>query len=204
MRYRLYVRRYAPFGSFGLAFEGDHRAGPSVSLSDTARTIGEFIILRTGISSPRGWSSGTRMVGPGAALGSSTASVSATIRSSAPIARGFRASLHTAGANPMVPGAPDIDTFVDISFSWGIGELVISGEVRGDNFPNAEIFLLDAAGNPALLFDFRTGGGRNTGPFTRLAGSHERQTLGSINTRIPLDRFGNFTASMTAKTIRGR
>lgn len=40
MEYTLVFRRYAPFETFGLGFEGDVRTGPSTNLKDTARTIG--------------------------------------------------------------------------------------------------------------------------------------------------------------------
>jgi hypothetical protein len=155
------------------------------------------------------------MVGPLAKLGTHYGSVSMTVLSLTPTASGFKVSLQTAGANPMVPGAPDIDTFVDVSFGWGIGTLTagghvwhasfaagasimtltVHGEVRGDNFPNAEVFLMDMHGRGVLLFDYRTGGGPDTGPFTRLSGAHAGLVLGSFSTSIMIDAHENFLGS---------
>jgi hypothetical protein len=204
MIYRLFVRRYAPFSSFGIAFHGDGRSGPSVSLKDTARTIGVVLFRRTGILGSHGLSSGTSLAGPGASLGTAYATVSATISGFRPLSNGIAFTLATAGGNPMVPGAPDIDTFVDIELRWGAGVLSAAGQVRGDDFPNAEVFLKDAHGRGALLFDFRTGGGRHSGPFTRLYGAHATQVLGPIAITVPLDAAGNFARSVAAPTIHGR
>jgi hypothetical protein len=206
MPYRMYIRRYAPFAVFGGSYHGDSRSGPSVSLTDTARTIGFITFDRTGITSSGGYSSGTSMVGVGARLGTRYAPVSMTVLSTAPTANGFTASLSTAGANPLAPpGAPDIDTFVDVTFGWGTSTLTAQGQVRGDNFPNAELFLKDTHGRGALLFDFRTGGGQHTGPFTRLFGAHATQILGSFSASIALDAGANFSGSTPAPTpIHGR
>ena len=203
MRYLLVVRRYAPFSYFGGPFHGDGRSGPSVSLRDTARTIGYVGLTRTGVAGSVGLSSGTSIIGPGSLLGTHYASVSVTISGERCLSNGIAFTVATAGGNPMVPGAPDIDTFVDIALRWGVGDLRAEGQVRGDNFPNAEVFLKDTHGRGALLFDFRTGGGRHTGPFTRLMGAHARQILGSFLESIPLDPAGNFAASIAAPTIRG-
>jgi hypothetical protein len=194
MAYRLYVRRYAPFAVFGGPYHGDTRTTPSSSLTDTARTIGFVTFDRTGISGSAGYSSGSSMVGPGARLGTRYGTVTVTVTRSAPTASGVSFAFSTAGANPLAPpGAPDIDTFVDLSVNWTVGRMLIDGQVRGDNFPNAEAFVLDTHGRGVIIFDFRTGGGQDSGPFTRLFGSHSKQVLGSIAASIPLDAAGNFT-----------
>lgn len=99
----------------------------------------------------------------------------------------------TAGANPLVPGAPDIDTFIDVSARFGSTAITIDGTVRGDTFPNAEVFVVDAVGNRVLLWDYATTGDQNTGPMTRLAGSHSSATLGSFSVRLPIGPSGAFT-----------
>jgi len=53
----------------------------------------------------------------------------------------------------------------------------------------------------ALLFDYRTAGGRNTGPFVRLEGSHESTVLGRFARPIGLDAAGNFVAASTSCAI---
>ena len=98
----------------------------------------------------------------------------------------------------MVPAAPDIDTFVDFGVEWIGNGLRFRGSVRGDDFPNAEIFVLDSKGFGCLLFDGRTTGGQDTGPLTRLAGSHESQNLGSFNCTTSLSPAGAFLSSKTS------
>jgi hypothetical protein len=88
--------------------------------------------------------------------------------------------------------APDIDTFVDFCADWHGTGVRFSGVIRGDDFPNAEVFVLDANGLGCLLFDGRTTGGQDTGPFTRLAGGHEWQTLGQFCCSIPLSASSLF------------
>jgi len=193
MPFRLYVRRYAPFAVFGGNFHGDSRSGASSSLSDTARTIGYLTFQRTGVVGSGGYSSGTSMVGAGARLGTHYGAVKATVISTGPTRSGFYVEFSTAGSNPMAPGAPDIDTFVRVNVDWLGTDLSIAGEVRGDNFPNAEAFVRDTHGRGAVIFDFRTGGGQHTGPFTRLWGANATQVLGSIRALLPLDAAGNLS-----------
>jgi uncharacterized membrane protein YgcG len=108
----------------------------------------------------------------------------------------------TAGANPMIPVvAPDIDTFVDLRVEWIASSIRVQGTLRGDDFPNAEVFLLDRKGIGCLLFDGRTTGGRNTGPMTRLAGGHESHLIGRFNLTIGISTDGNFTHPKTAGPI---
>jgi len=46
MAFTFVFRRHAPFATFGLEFEGDHRTGPSMSLAATARTLGCVPVLQ--------------------------------------------------------------------------------------------------------------------------------------------------------------
>ena len=92
----------------------------------------------------------------------------------------------------MIPGAPSIDTYVDIHIVFRSQALVVSGSVRGDDFPNAEVFVTDAAGGSILLFEFGTTGGQSTGPIARLVGEHSSQILGTFSSRISLMRDGAF------------
>jgi hypothetical protein len=202
--YGLYFRRYAPFATFGMpSFEGDKRTGASTSLKVTSRTYGcvmfnPFEIVNgfvgtsgthyhallygdiVGHSKVSGTHSRTRLVGPGLIE--------------------FEAS--SAGGNPLIPGAPDIDTYLIARFDFGFGSprlMRISGEVCGDNFPNLEVFLLCyRTGNTALLIDGRTTGGRRTGPITRLAGGHRKQSLGRLSGTLILK--DNFELSMSYTT----
>jgi hypothetical protein len=199
MSFLLVFRRYAPFSKFGFGYEGDHRKTSSVSMHATARTIGIVPFARGFIGSLRSESSGTEYVGGGDRirqfLGKKESKVSSTEtdKHTSPNSISFTAS--TSGANPMVRKAPDIDTFVDFRAEWHGSGVRFSGAIRGDDFPNAEVFVLDARSRACLLFDGRTTGGQDTGPITRLAGSHESQGLGRFFCSMPLSPDGFFLHS---------
>ena len=189
MLYSLWVRRYAPFDSFGGGYEGDGARGASTSMAVTARTIG-------------GCSFGPGSVGPGTAKSSGTdhflwpfsrahAKVNADVSVQTSTTSTVRFILHTEGANPLAPpGAPDIDTFIHMSATFGPTAMHLDGEVRGDDFPNAEVFIYDGTGQSMMLFEFATDGGRNSGPFTRLFGAHSDQVIGSFCKHIALRSNG--------------
>jgi hypothetical protein len=101
----------------------------------------------------------------------------------------------------MLLGATDIDTILDVRVEWIANTLRVQGSVRGDDFPNAEVFVLDAEEKGCLLFDGRTTGGQNSGPITRLAGAHDGQRLGSFFCAIGLGADGGFIASKPACPI---
>src|SRR4051794_10006491 len=117
MPYMLVFRRYAPFKEFGGGFEGDDRSGPSTSLMASARTVGVVTFDGSSISI-NGSSSGTAFTGFGAdvnqVLGKHTSKVVATVDVKTRNTMLLSFTAYTAGANPMVPLAPDIDTFVDL------------------------------------------------------------------------------------------
>lgn len=196
MTYTLVFRRYAPFATFGGGFEGDCRAGPSTCLTDTARTIGLVDFSPGKVGNMKASTSGTafHLFGTtvGNWIGKYNSDITAAVTPSTTTVDRVRFTAHTAGANPMIPFAPDIDTFVDIDAVFREKSLDITGAVRGDNFPNAEVFILDARGKAVLLFDFTTDGGRNTGPLTRLMGDHAAQCLGTFTTVIPREKNGAF------------
>ncbi|TLZ28546.1 MAG: hypothetical protein E6K32_14805 [Gammaproteobacteria bacterium] len=194
MTYALVFRRYAPFNSFGGGFEGDTRTAPSTSPLASARTIDITYFDRTGAGRSIGLSSGTtHTIFGGHGMSKVSTRVSGVIVGATSIA--FSAA--SAGANPLVPLAPDIDTFVDLRVTFSSQRLVVEGQVRGDTFPNAEVILYDGSRpvRAVMLFDFRTAGGRNTGPFVRLEGAHESTVLGRFGRPISIDAAGNFLAA---------
>lgn len=192
MVYSLWFRRYAPFAKFGFGFEGDSRTSASTSMRATARTAG-------------GCSFGPGTVGPG--FGSSsgskhtsfattaTSKVTSSVKVATATLKAVRFTAQSAGSNPLVPGAPDIDTYVDIHAAFGPRSVTIEGTVRGDDFPNAEVFVVDGLGHSVLLWDFSTTGGQDTGPMTRLAGPHETNTLGSFSKTIATLPSGAFATA---------
>jgi len=203
MGFVLVFRRYAPFNQFGLGFEGDHRTGPSISMNATARTVGVVPFDRGNVGSIGAASSGTEFTGGGdwlrRVLGRHHSKVACSVSNRVVSQSSIGFSASTAGANPMVPVvAPAIDTDVDLRADWAGNGLHLQGVVRGDNFPNAEVFVLDARATGCLLFDGRTTGGRETGPMTRLAGSHATQRLGAFSVTLPLSRDSLFPAARTS------
>jgi len=183
----------------GQRFEGDHRSTASTSVKATSRTYGCVIFSQDGIVNKFAGSSGTHIdlfIWGGV---DRTADVSQTVVRSTlagPLLFSFSAS--TAGANPLVPKSPDIDTFVNVRVDYGhSNSLVLTGEVFGDNFPNLEVFLLDyQSQHTALLIDGRTTGGRDTGP-TRLIGTHSDHPLGRFFVELPLTSEGLLAGDST-------
>ena len=195
MNYQLVFKRYAPFATFGLGFEGDVRTGPSSDIGASARTFGVVNFTADAVGPVMlGYSSGSRWQSD-ASLSFSQVSTKLTMSTRSAGILSFTA--YTAGANPCIPLAPDIDTFVDINIVFSANCIVFDGTVRGDDFPNAEVWVFDASAdagksnsNAALLFDFRTTGGQNTGPLFSLFGSGSGNILGNFHKTIPIDGAG--------------
>lgn len=199
--YYLVFRRYAPFSQFGFGFEGDHRSGPSISLVDSARTIGMVPFSSDSVSDMDAFSSGTELTGAGIDvqefLGKHFSEVEAKVINQEISPGSISFSATTSGANPLAPGAPAIDTAIDFSAQWSGDHVSFEGTLRGDNFPNAEVFVLDRAGYGGLLFDGLTTGGRNTGPMTRLWGKHAQQVLGSFSAIVSTQSGEEFMNSFS-------
>jgi hypothetical protein len=200
--YVLCFRRYAPFDQFGVAFEGDHRASGSTSWKATSRTYGCLFFNRSEILYGFAGSSGSRWAGKASVVSLALRTLGFTTTDAAfadvsldvvenvrPSVIAFSAS--TAGSNPLLPGAPDINTTVKMQFDFTKkGVLSINGGAFGDNFPNLEVFLVSPAGKSALLIDGRTTGGKDTGPSTRLPGSHDDHPLGQCHISLQLNDRG--------------
>jgi hypothetical protein len=207
MPYYLVFRRYAPFATFGFGFEGDHRTKASTSMSDTARTSGTVMFDRSSIGKVTGISSGTTYQGLGsqvaALMGKHHSTVKTSISNQRTSTNHVSFTAATEGANPMLPKSPDIDTYVDFSARWSAGALNFEGTVRGNSFPNAEVFVLDGFGKAALLFDGQTSGGRQTGPLTGLAGSGANKRIGSFSKSVPVGPSDGFvTSSVTCPVTK--
>ena len=180
MSWVLDFRRYAPFNSFGGGFHGDGRSVPDYEGTSRTRGVVEFDPAAgtakgtgsSGVSYHVAWPSYQK-----------TATTSCTVSKLTRTGRDLRFTVHTAGSLPLIPGAPDIDTYIDFSVTRLGDKLVYGGLVRGDNFPNAEVFIHRAGvtkPTPVAVWHFATTGGRNTGPMTRLAGAHKYKVLGSF------------------------
>ena len=185
----LFVRRYAPFSTFGGGFEGDVRTQATTSPTATARTVGVVEFGPRAIRGYRSFSDGTQFLAAGpwlaSKIGKKFSNVRAEVTNISINSKAISFTVFTAGANPLVPGAPDIDTYVDFKATFFTeGNTLYGGTIRGDSFPNAEVFIIEENGRQVLLFDFRTTGGRDTGPL-RLIGEHAGVVLGTFSVRVP-------------------
>jgi hypothetical protein len=167
-------RRYAPFTSFGGGFHGDGRV--TAQYEGTARTTGSIVCE---------WGRG--VVEVSASSGESYHKLAPSVRrigktnikllDSKVDGSSISFSAHTEGALPLIPGAPDIDTFIGITLTRSAGTCVVNGALHGDCFPNAEVFYVESPLRPIVLAHFETKGGRHTGPMRHLAGAHKDQLL---------------------------
>jgi len=99
-------------------------------------------------------------------------------------------NLGFAGANPFMR-SPGIDTRAMIDVSISQSELMVSGRLSGDDFPDALISVEDARGQRRLvdLFSTRRGGGFLDGPLSLVI---DDGLFFEFNRKIPLDTSGNF------------
>ena len=200
--YGLWFRRYAPFtrfGSIGIGeFEGDTRTQASGTISDPSRTYGCVLFNQSEAVKASAGSSGSTLFGVLGGSVSATAKVKMTFTKKESTGA-VEFSAYTEGGNPLVPGAPDIDTYVNVKAAFSTGQLNISGDVLGDNFPNLEVFVYCyRSKKSAIIVDGRTTGGRDSGPAARLFGTHSTHRIAKFDVSLPLDSIGRLTAARTA------
>jgi hypothetical protein len=196
----LHFRRYAPFAKFGFpSFKGDNRTQPSTSLQATSRTYGAVLFRQEGIISQFAGSSGTEDANLVLHFLERKAMAKVSIKSTrsaeaGPGLIGFSAS--TAGANPLMPGSPDIDTTVEVRIDWGADRAMrVNGTVSGDDFPNLEVFIrCYQSKHSALIVDGRTGRGPVAGPVSLFGGGGK---LCAFSASIPLTAAGLFSRDQT-------
>lgn len=154
--YPITIRSFAPFKNFGGGFHGDKR-GFSTSDKATARVHQKinFDTDKTAITT-NAWSSPTwHKWNPSF---SRTAKPDVEFTKDFTIdkngsSKTFDFGTHYAGANPLTPGAPNINVFSDFSITEDkkAGVLNISGKLTGDNFPSTEAFITDPKGNNVFI-----------------------------------------------------
>ncbi|NNE58291.1 MAG: hypothetical protein HKN36_09305 [Hellea sp.] len=217
MKLTLYSRRYAPFKTFGGGFSGDNRLY-SENISATSKTSGVVTIEYKGgkfiVGQPIGKSSGSSHTMSGEKRGTAIGKVKATISNKRSIGNKLSFTLYTEGNLPIrsmlasgasrsgkpreatsrtLQGSPDIDTFVDIEITANPDQsLKVEGKLRGDGFPNAELFIKDGRQGSWGLVDFRTKSGK-AGPLHRLFGSGKNNTLCTFSRDIAMAN-GFFTS----------
>ncbi len=187
-----HIRSFAPFQYFGGGFHGDNR-GFSSSRGVTSRVSQSFTLETEtgGLSNVNTFSSSSshRFL-PGELTANPYGSVGVT-RSN--YSNGFNShgiGAEYAGANPFIPGSPDIDVFSSLSVVEDTknGTVTISGALTGDNFPSTEAFVQDASGASLFLgVGFYEGN-----PFSSLGGKN-RRNITEFNLTIHTNKDGNFT-----------
>ncbi len=192
--YPITIRSFAPFNYFGGGFHGDGaNRGYTTSSTATAR-VHQRINFDTDKStiSAKAWSSPTsHRVLPGSRTAKSSVEFTDGFKTrTSGDSKTFMFGTHSKGANPMVPGSPNIDVFSDFSITENkkAGTLDISGKLTGDNFPSTEAFISDPSGQNVFL-----GIGYYEGsPFSSLDGENQRP-ITDFNFSITTDKKGNFT-----------
>jgi RHS repeat-associated protein len=193
--YPITIRSFAPFKTFGGGFHGDNR-GYSTDQNASARVHQKinFDTDKTTISA-KTWSSPTwHSTAPGfvrtATPEGGIEKGSFKIKSSGD-EKNFEFKSNYAGANPLTPGAPDINVFSSLSITENKkeGALNVAGKLTGDNFPSTEAFISDPSGQSVFLgVGFYEGS-----PFTSLWGENKDRDVASFNLSITTDADGNFT-----------
>ena len=94
-----------------------------------------------------------------------------------------------AGANPLVPGSPDIDvkTSMTITEDKKNGTLRVVAVMSGDRFPAAEAFIGDAKGQQVFIGT----AGYEGNPYTSLPGEGNKEMMVADIT-IKIDEHANF------------
>ena len=172
----LYVRSFAPWKTFGGGFSGDDRTfttahapgGALYSVAGaTSRITGiiKFQPMPLAILSENAYSDPSHH----SALGTATATSHIFAYVS-----GTTMHMKISGAVPLVPFAPDIDVKMDMTVTAGTVQNHYNGQVYGDAFPDAEVFIVDPSEHATVLDDFSTKGGRETGPAEYLPGDNNR------------------------------
>jgi hypothetical protein len=198
------ARRFAPFYTFGGGFEGDAKSR-HITMSNEGQggfTTDPNATSRTSMTVKV---DGLLLESAGHADLSSNvyfdavdrADVAVTDKSQAVSAMDGEIDAVSAGANPLVPFAPDIDTSLRFSYELKPGALELQGNVWGDRFPNAELLVTDHSGATVTLGDFQTERGAKSGVFS-LVGDAPRTPafdLVPFHAEIPLDANGDFAGS---------
>jgi RHS repeat-associated protein len=196
----VHIRSFAPFKSFGGRFGGDNR-GYSTSLSPseggnaTSRVQHVFIVDPSAKTFNAGkvWSneSSHPLLGTGNATPSDKADIKNFTSSTDKNGNSTVSfTVDMAGANPLVPGSPDIDVHTQFTLTENesAGTLNVNAVQTGDAFPSAETFIGDTKGNQLFIGVSPAIGN----PYTSLPGNNSR-TMMSANFTVTMDKNGVFT-----------
>ena len=193
--YPITVRSFAPFKLFGGGFHGDNR-GFSTSSTASAR-VHQFIdfdtdktTLKTNVWSSPTWHTAAPWYQKTAIPSVEIEKGSFKIVKSGDVSK-FTFRTQYSGANPLTPGAPNIDVFADFTITEdkSAGTLSIYGKLTGDNFPSTEAFISGPSGQNVFIgVGFYEGS-----PFTSLWGENKDRAITEFDFTISTDKAGNFT-----------
>ena len=173
---RVYMRSYAPWPTFGGVFgvapaQGDNR-GPSTSLAATSRMSQRLDFSSDGkLLGDTAWSDSSHTLG----LGGKAHPRHNALPGSVP--GGSKVAANLAASDPVLlymHAAPDIDLHLNLTLTTTDSTVSLKGNVKGDAFPNMELFVVIGQSSPVMLDTFSTRGGRSffTGPGQMLPGNH--------------------------------
>jgi RHS repeat-associated protein len=172
----LYVRSFAPWKTFGGSFSGDDRTfttahAPGGAAHSVAGATSRITSIIKFLPMPLAILSETAYSDPSHNSVLGTATATPHIFS---YVTGTTMHMKMSGAVPLVPFAPDIDVKMDMTVTSGTVQNHYNGQVYGDAFPDAEVFIVDPSEHATVLDDFSTKGGRETGPAEYLPGDNNR------------------------------
>jgi len=204
--YPVHIRSFAPWKSFGLGFGGDNR-GYSTALGKgeggtvTSRVQQSFTVdpSKGTHTDPRTWSDPSRHAWGGEKTATPTGEIT-DFKSSTDNNGNSTVSFNStyAGANPLVPGSPNIDVKTSFTLveNTKAGTLSVTATQKGDAYPVAETLIGDTKGNQLFIGVSPATGAQDTqkelGPFEKLPGNNNRAMM-SNSFVITIDQNGVFT-----------
>lgn len=193
--FQVTVRRFAPFETFGLMYGGDAKsrqsAGSGGFTTDEEATA--RVTTRVEVQDSHVAASSSSDVSHNVLTNNTAEGKPATQVESDTTAGAGHLFASSAGANPLTPAfaTPSIDSRLHLDYCATDDALHVAGELSGDDFPNAEVYVTDRVGNSVLLSSFATDGGQHTGPLLHLWGKGDA-SLGSFDETIAVGKDGTF------------
>jgi RHS repeat-associated protein len=198
--YPVHIRSFAPMKEFGGYFSGDNRgystaAGKGEGGSVTSRVQQTFTVdpSKGELTGQRTWSDASHHPWRESQTATPTGSVDVTYGCS-PTKNSATVDAKMAGANPLVPGSPDIDVKSSISIVEDLkaGTLTVNATMKGDGFPAAEMFIGDTKGQQLMVIASPFEGN----PYFSLPGDGNK-AMGSANFTVTINSKGEFTGVVT-------
>lgn len=198
--YPIHVRSFAPMKEFGGWFAGDNRgystaAGKGEGGSVTSRVQQTFTVdpSKGELTGQRTWSDASHHPWRESQTATPTGNVDVTYGCS-PDKNSATINSSMAGANPLVPGSPDIDVKSSISIVEDLkaGTLTVNATMKGDGFPAAEMFIGDTKGQQLMVIASPYEGN----PYMSLPGDGNKP-MGSANFTVTINSKGEFTGVVT-------